>query len=222
MLDAGLLHQLLTNLRSNALKFTAQGTVTVEVGLDPWGAPAPAPAAARATHPASGPAVVQLCIVVADTGIGIAAAVLPLLFKPFVQADGSISRKYGGSGLGLTIVKQLCELMGGTISLSSSEGVGSTVTILIPAEVVFAADDVRTDESAPDATPAASAAPAALVTFVASASAVGEDPASAPACPAAGGATAHADGAAAAPATLTAPGTASGSGTRSGTGSWRA
>ncbi len=119
-LDAGRVRQILTNLLSNALKFTAQGTVTVEIAVDPGEAPA----------------AVRLRIVVADTGIGIAPAVLPLLFTPFVQADGSISRKYGGSGLGLTIVKQLVEMMGGSIALSSRVGEGTVVTLIIPAEVV--------------------------------------------------------------------------------------
>ncbi len=152
-LDAGRVRQILTNLLSNALKFTEQGAVAVVVDLDPEAAPAALPTmlpmAPMPPAAAGVPPVVRLRITVADTGIGIAPAVLPLLFKPFVQADGSISRKYGGSGLGLTIVKQLCELMGGSISLSSREGEGSTVTVIIPAAVV-AADGLADDDAPAD------------------------------------------------------------------------
>jgi len=197
-LDAGRLRQILTNLLSNALKFTHQGTVTVEVGLDPSGSPAAAP-------PAGGAPAVRLRIVVSDTGIGIAPEVLPLLFRPFVQADGSISRKYGGSGLGLTIVKQLCELMGGSITLSSIPQQGSIVSVIIAAELV------SPDELSADATPAAPAA------IVAADSAVP----GAPAIPGVGPAAGPAAGTSAGPVTGTAPGTVSGAGTRSGTGSWR-
>jgi hypothetical protein len=168
--------------------------------------------------------VVQLCIVVADTGIGIAAAVLPLLFKPFVQADGSISRTYGGSGLGLTIVKQLCELMGGSVTLSSIEGTGSTVTVIIVAEVV------HTDEPAPDAGddrdsgPDVPTAPDAPADRAAPASASAADLAAlGPATGTrAGSAVESPAGTAVGPATGAAPGTVKEAVTRSATGRWTA
>jgi signal transduction histidine kinase len=209
-LDAGRVRQILTNLLSNALKFTERGAVTVAVGLDPEAAPAVppatppmAPAAAGPAGAAGAPPVVRLRLTVADTGIGIAPAVLPLLFKPFVQADGSISRKYGGSGLGLTIVKQLCEMMGGSITLSSRAGEGSTVTVIIPAEVVHG-DEPAPQAAAPDIAGAGSGA------VVAAASAGPGPVEEGPAATAPG------------PATGASSGTPGGAGTSSATGRWTA
>ncbi len=100
------------NLVHNAVKFTEQGSITVDV------------------HPsASG---VEISVV--DTGIGIAPEVLPIIFEPYRQADTSPSRHYGGLGLGLHIVRQLLELLGGTITVESKVGYGSTFRVLIPPE----------------------------------------------------------------------------------------
>jgi signal transduction histidine kinase/predicted ATPase len=105
------LHQILGNLVSNSLKFTTKGSITIGAKAD-W-------EAESETH---------LTFWTKDTGIGIPAEQLHKLFKPFSQADTTTSRKYGGSGLGLSICKSLVESMGGTINLKSTESVGTTVS----------------------------------------------------------------------------------------------
>lgn len=109
------LRQILTNLLANAIKFTETGAVKLHISQ----------------HAHSGDAV-TLKICVTDTGIGITPAALSKLFESFSQADGSTTRKYGGTGLGLTICKELTELMGGTIGVESMPQVGTTFTVLLP------------------------------------------------------------------------------------------
>ncbi len=106
------IRQILTNLVSNAIKFTEAGSVTLNVA------------------PMQG----QVHFAVSDTGIGIAADRLQAIFDPFTQADVSMSRRFGGTGLGTTISKQLTELMGGRIWVESALGLGSTFHALVPLE----------------------------------------------------------------------------------------
>jgi signal transduction histidine kinase/CheY-like chemotaxis protein len=110
------LRQVLTNLLANAIKFTEHGEVVVDLRCGP---------------PADdGGLVLEFCV--RDTGIGIGPDILPRLFTAFTQANGAMSRRYGGTGLGLAISKQLVELMGGRIEVSSSPGIGSTFTFWLP------------------------------------------------------------------------------------------
>ncbi|MFC0254649.1 MHYT domain-containing protein [Massilia consociata] len=102
--------QVLTNLLDNAIKFTPSGTVTLRV---------------RAEGD-------QLCIIVSDTGIGIAQDRLQAIFDPFTQADASMTRRFGGTGLGTTICKQLVELMGGKIWAESEVGKGTSFHVHLP------------------------------------------------------------------------------------------
>ncbi|WP_173980747.1 hybrid sensor histidine kinase/response regulator, partial [Magnetospirillum sp. UT-4] len=106
------LRQVLLNLVGNALKFTAAGQVTLSVWSDPA-------EAGRA----------RLTFQVADTGIGIPDHALATIFQPFTQVDASISRRFGGAGLGLAIVRRLVEGMGGTVSVDSRPGEGSRFTV---------------------------------------------------------------------------------------------
>jgi PAS domain S-box-containing protein len=110
------IRQILTNLISNALKFTERGGVSVEVSC----------ARGEPVEPGSKRRVARLFFSVKDSGIGIPADKLDHLFLPFSQVDTSSTRRRGGTGLGLIIAKRLCEMMGGTISVESRAGEGST------------------------------------------------------------------------------------------------
>lgn len=111
------LRQCLTNLIENAIKFTEAGYVYVDIAL--------------VNH--DGEAFLQFDV--EDTGIGIAEEKLPLIFESFTQVDGATTRKYGGTGLGLAITKQLAKLLGGEVSVVSTEGKGSVFTLEIPTGV---------------------------------------------------------------------------------------
>ncbi|WP_198321129.1 PAS domain-containing sensor histidine kinase [Azohydromonas aeria] len=112
------LRQVLLNLLSNAVKFTDAGDVTL-----------------RARVLVRDGRQVLLRLDVADTGIGIDPLALPHLFEPFTQADVSATRRHGGSGLGLSIVRRLVDLMGGTLLVSSQPGQGSTFSLKLPFDV---------------------------------------------------------------------------------------
>ncbi len=123
------LRQILTNLLSNAFKFTEQGEVRVRA------IQSNTPLETSQNRSANGAIAQQqvIKISVTDTGIGINTQKQESLFEPFVQADGSIKRRYGGTGLGLTICKRLVELMGGQIWLDSpGKGQGTTITFTLP------------------------------------------------------------------------------------------
>ncbi|MDJ0882740.1 MAG: response regulator [Desulfobacterales bacterium] len=107
--DPGRLRQVLNNLAGNALKFTEQGEIVI-----------------RAQTISDSPSRVTVRFEVADTGVGIPVDRQKAIFESFTQADGSTTRKYGGTGLGTTISKQLVEMMGGQIGLESEDGRGST------------------------------------------------------------------------------------------------
>lgn len=126
--DAMRLRQVLTNLLSNAVKFTSSGTVTLTVA-------------------ASGPGI---CFEVTDTGIGIPAEKLELIFAPFEQADSHITRRFGGTGLGLTISAALVRLMGGELQVVSTPGEGSTFRFTLPLERT-AKQDLPDEAAAPAA-----------------------------------------------------------------------
>ncbi|NDE98399.1 MAG: response regulator, partial [Verrucomicrobia bacterium] len=115
--DSARLEHVVSNLLSNANKFTDQGEVRLiverfTVDGTPW-----------------------IRFAVSDTGIGMTPVQLGKLFQAFQQADSSTSRKYGGTGLGLVITRKFCELMGGSVNVTSELGKGSTFTIELPAEV---------------------------------------------------------------------------------------
>ncbi|MBR6172016.1 MAG: response regulator [Eubacterium sp.] len=133
--DGQRIQQVLNCLLSNAIKFTSEGGVRVKVAaIDDT--------ADKAT----------LRIAVADTGIGISESNMGKLFIRFSQVDSSDTRKYGGSGLGLVISKQITELMGGTISVQSKEGIGSTFIAEIPLKIVKAAEmEEKKAEEKPEA-----------------------------------------------------------------------
>lgn len=118
--DPTRLRQVLLNLTSNAIKFTKNGVVTVKISEQ---------TVKGQTH---------LRFDVTDTGIGIDEDGVARLFQPFSQVDATISRKYGGTGLGLTICKEIVERLGGTIGVTSSKGVGSTFWFELPAKAAVA------------------------------------------------------------------------------------
>jgi hypothetical protein len=134
--DPTRLNQILINLAGNAVKFTEKGRVTIHCFNDP-------------AHQNLGK-IRQLRFNVSDTGIGMTPEQLDRVFESFSQASTEITRKYGGTGLGLTISKQLIELQGGRLTVESTFGLGTTFSFFIPYhtadDIVPDAHDHKTDE----------------------------------------------------------------------------
>jgi signal transduction histidine kinase/CheY-like chemotaxis protein len=140
LIDPSRLRQVLANLVSNAIKFTHAGTVTLEV---------------KVLEASVG--CQELCFSVHDTGIGMSAETRSRLFEPFQQGESETSRRYGGTGLGLAISCQLIHLMGGTIQVTSTEGLGTRASVALAAEQA-SAGAIRDEEQ----TSGGARAPAAL------------------------------------------------------------
>jgi signal transduction histidine kinase/DNA-binding response OmpR family regulator/CHASE3 domain sensor protein len=136
--------QVLINLIGNALKFTEEGSVTVRVQADPRGLP--------------------LALDVTDTGVGIPPERLEAIFEAFTQADATTERRFGGTGLGLTISRQLLRLMGADLSVSSTMGEGSTFKITFPASLARVAVEEHRREQLP--IPLGGISPAPLILIV--------------------------------------------------------
>ncbi len=126
--------QIVTNLVGNAIKFTATGTVSVSLDAD---SPQPDGTAQR------------LRLAVTDTGIGIPASHMDRLFRPFSQVDASVARRFGGTGLGLAICRGLAEMMGGSITVDSEPGRGSTFRVDWTVQPLAAAPAEAPEPAAP-------------------------------------------------------------------------
>jgi len=123
--DLGKLSQIAINLLGNAAKFTRDGTISFVI--EPYIPPESAP---QSTPESTPPETIALRV--SDTGTGIAPERLTSLFEPFVQEDASISREYGGTGLGLTIAQRFSQMMGGRIEVESEVDRGSTFRVILP------------------------------------------------------------------------------------------
>ncbi len=128
--DPTRIRQILVNFVGNAVKFTETGTVRLRLQLRD-----------NATSDVN-----ELQFEIIDSGIGMTANQLNGLFQPFVQADTSTTRRFGGTGLGLTICKRLVELMGGSIAVQSKEGQGTSFSFAIPSDLVASQGYLETDE----------------------------------------------------------------------------
>lgn len=136
------LHQVLKNLLSNSFKFTSKGNVNLNIfkAVDGW----------HHENESLNAADLVIGFEVKDTGIGIPKEKQQIIFEAFQQADGSTSRKYGGTGLGLSISREIAQLLRGEIKLTSSQGEGSTFTLLIPQK--FIGNDYKTSFIPPSIT----------------------------------------------------------------------
>ena len=126
--DPSRIRQIINNLVGNAIKFTETGSVRVSVRVEPL------PGSGELRDPGPGDTI-AVHLSVADTGVGIPSEKQKDVFQSFLQADDSVTRKYGGTGLGLAICTLLVELMGGEIALESEEGRGSTFSFTIALKV---------------------------------------------------------------------------------------
>jgi signal transduction histidine kinase len=129
ILDGMRLKQCLLNLATNAVKFTRDGKITISA------------------RPLEHEGVAFLRFSIKDSGIGMSSETINKLFVPFVQADEATSQKFGGTGLGLVITRRLAEAMGGSVSVESVEGQGSTFTLLMPRGMEWAETKVPAHQS---------------------------------------------------------------------------
>ncbi|MGF1807607.1 ATP-binding protein, partial [Aliivibrio sifiae] len=130
--DKPRIRQIIFNLISNAVKFTHDGSITLLFN-----------------HTLTVKKETGITIQIKDSGIGIRQERLEKIFDPFIQAESSTTRQYGGTGLGLAIVKQLVDVMGGDISVNSTEGKGTTFTIVIPLETSIKQATVENKDHSP-------------------------------------------------------------------------
>jgi signal transduction histidine kinase/DNA-binding response OmpR family regulator len=130
--DPARIRQVLVNLVGNAIKFTEKGDVLVT-------------ARSEAAYEKNGENFQDIAISIRDTGIGISKQKLSTIFESFTQADSSTTRKYGGTGLGLTISRHLAELMGGSLRVESVPGQGSTFTLRLPLKIIDAKPPISFD-----------------------------------------------------------------------------
>ncbi|MEG4914903.1 MULTISPECIES: ATP-binding protein [unclassified Microcoleus] len=138
--DQPKVRQILLNLLSNAAKFTEKGVITI--GVERIKIEKSRPGKQNKNNDIqSGSSYTSQVVIfrVSDTGIGMTNEQLEQIFKPFTQADASTTRKYGGTGLGLTISQRLCQILGGEISVESEDGKGSTFIVSLPERVVMQA-----------------------------------------------------------------------------------
>ncbi len=139
--DKQKMDQILKNLLSNAFKFTSQGSVTLSIKR---------PSARTKDLPMEMDPEKTISFIVSDTGIGIAKDKTDIVFEAFKQVDGTTSRKYGGTGLGLSISKEIAKLLGGTITLSSEAGKGSSFTLYLPDTLSLPKDSEDQQQERPD------------------------------------------------------------------------
>ncbi|MEG4458030.1 HAMP domain-containing sensor histidine kinase [Microcoleus sp. N9_A1] len=138
--DQPKVRQILLNLLSNAAKFTEKGVITIAVERIKIEKSRSAKQNKNNDFQSGSNYTSQVLMFrVSDTGIGMTDEQLEQIFKPFTQADASTTRKYGGTGLGLTISQRLCQILGGEISVESEDGKGSTFIVSLPERVVMQA-----------------------------------------------------------------------------------
>ncbi len=130
--DAARIRQVYNNIINNAIKFTEQGRVDIDFRIDK-----------------NGPDQISLVFICKDTGVGMSEEMKKRIFEEFVQEDESFHRKYGGSGLGLSITNELVKLMKGDILIESQKNAGTTITVKIPVRAITDKTQKNSDDLTP-------------------------------------------------------------------------